>query len=113
MNPEKKSPGIVRLIAGMLLGVLLALLAPIVLMTEMLSLSVVLMLPSIALVVLNRWAGKGPALFSAMLQIMVSSRFLGSTFMWMSFFLTLLPVTLLIRHENKPFFTQLASLMQN
>lgn len=106
MNPENKTPGMMKLLAGMLLGAMLAFLSPIVLMTEMLSLSVVLMLPSIALVALNRWAGKGPALFSAIMQIMVSSRFLGSAFMWMSFFLTLLPVSLLIRHENKPFFTQ-------
>lgn len=107
MNPEKKTPGIGRMIAGMLLGMVLAVLSPVLLMTEMLSLSVVLMLPSIALVVLNRWAGKGPALFSAMMQLVINSRFLGNEFMWISFFLNLLPVALLMRHENKPFFTQI------
>lgn len=107
MNPEYKKIGVGRTIVGMLLGAVLALLSPIVMMTEMLSLVPVIMLPAIALVVLNRWAGRGPALFSAMLQLMFSARFLGNTFMWMAFFLNLLPVTLLMRHENKPFFTQM------
>lgn len=107
LNPEYKKPGIGKTLVGMLAGMVLALLSPIVMMTEMLSLVPVIMLPSIALVALNRWAGKGPALFSAMLQLMFSARFLGNTFMWMAFFLNLLPVTLLMRHENKPFFTQM------
>lgn len=107
MNPENRKPGAGRFLAGMLLGLLLAVLSPLVLMTEMLSLTVVIMLPSIALVALNRWAGRGPALFSAMMQLMFSARLMGSEFMWMSFFLTLLPVALLMRHENKPFFTQI------
>lgn len=107
MNPEYKKPGLGKTLAGMVVGFVLAALSPIVLMSEMLSLVVVIMLPSIALVVLNRWAGRGVALFSAIMQLMFSSRFLGDTFMWMSFFLTLMPLALLVRHENKPFFTQI------
>lgn len=107
MNPEYKKPGLGKTLVGMLAGMVLAFLSPIVIMTEMLSLVPVIMLPAIALIVLNRWAGKGPALFSAMLQLMFCSRFLGNTFMWMAFFLNLLPVALLMRHENKPFFTQM------
>lgn len=91
----------------MLVGLVLAALSPIVLMSEMLSLVMVIMLPAVALVVLNRWAGRGAALFSAIMQLMFSARFLGDTFMWMSFFLTIMPVILLMRHENKPFFTQI------
>lgn len=107
MNPVNKNPGIGKTLAGMLVGFLLAVVSPILMMTQMLSLTAVIMLPAVAVVALNRWAGKGPALFSAMLQLMFSARFLGDTFMWMSFFLTMLPVTLLIRNENKPFFTQI------
>lgn len=107
LNRANDKPGAGRAIAGMLIGMVLAVLSPLVMMTELLSLVVVLMLPSIALVALNRWAGRGAAFFSAMLQLMFSARFLGSAFMWMSFFLTLLPVALLIRNENKLFFTQM------
>lgn len=107
MNPEYKKPGAGKILAGMLLGMLLAVISPLVMMSEMLSLAPVIMLPSIALVALKRWAGGGPALFSSMMQLMISARFLGNTFMWMSFFLMLMPVALLTRHENKPFFTQM------
>lgn len=107
LNPEYKKPGLGKTLVGMLVGMVLAFLSPIVIMTEILSLVPVIMLPAIALIALNRWAGKGPALFSAMLQLMFCSRFLGNTFMWMTFFLNLLPVALLMRHENKPFFTQM------
>lgn len=107
MNPENKKRGVGRMLVGMGLGIVLAILSPVLMMTEALSLTVVLMLPSIALVALNRWAGKAATLSSAMMQMCFSAMLLDGACMWMAFFLTLMPAALVIHYENKPFAVQM------
>ena len=81
--------------------------APMVMMTELLSLTVVLLLPSIGLMLIYHWAGKGPALLSAVLQLVFDAMFFGGAFMWAAFFMTLVPVAVLIRCADRPFFEQM------
>lgn len=76
-------------------------------LSELLSLMVVISLPSIGLMLLYRWAGRTPALLSAVLQLLFDAMFLGSTFMWMAFLMTLFPLAVLIRNENRPFAVQM------
>ena len=107
MNQVKNKPSAGRIIAGCLLAAIIALVAPLMVMTELLSLVMVVLLPSIAVVFLYRWAGKFPALLCAALQMSVAAAYLGTTFMWMTFFMMLMPLVLLFRMEGKPFFAQL------
>ena len=107
MKLENKAPGAGRLIFGCLLGVVLAVFAPVLVLTELFSLTMVVFFPAIALMLLYRWAGLVPALLSAMLQMSLTARMLGGAFVWMAFFTGLLPLILLVRCENKPFFTQM------
>ena len=99
--------GMGRTVAGILLGVLLAVAAPLILLSEVFSLVTVLLLPSIALIALYRWAGRGPAVFSALLMLLVDIRFLGEPLMLAALLATILPPFLLLRVENRPFFQQL------
>lgn len=107
MNREDRRPGWGRALAGSALGVLLALAAPMMMMSELLSLMVVVLVPSIGVVLLYYWAGKGPALLSAVLQILFNALLFGGTFMWAAFFMTLVPVAVLIRSAQRPFFEQM------
>ena len=95
------------MILGSLLAVALALFAPIIILTELMSLQMVILLPSIGVMLLYRWAGKAPAILSGMLQLVFTARLLGSTFMWMAFLAMLLPILVLIRYDKAPFFTRM------
>lgn len=106
MNPETKT-GAGRMILASLLAIVLALFAPIIILTELMSLQMVILLPSIGVMLLYRWAGKAPAVLSGMLQLVFTARLLGSTFMWMAFLTMLLPLLILIRYDKAPFFTRM------
>ena len=99
--------GVGKTIAGVLLGALLAVLAPLILLSEVFSLITVLLVPSIGLVALYRWAGRGPAMFSAILMLMIDFRFIGVPMMLVALLATILPPLILLRVENRPFFDQM------
>ena len=107
MNPENKNPTMGRALIGMVLAFVLAVLSPLLMLTQLFSLLSVIMVPSIGIVLLYRWAGKMPAIFAAMLQMMFTAQFLGSTFMWALFLMTIMPVMVLMRFEKQAFYTQL------
>ena len=107
MNQEKMKPGVGRTLVGCLLAVLLALVAPLMVMTELLSLMMLVLLPSIGVVFLYRWAGRFPAMLCGALQLVTTAMYLGGTFMWIAFFMMLMPLVLLFRSEQKPFFAQM------
>ena len=107
MSQGNIKPGAGKTLAGCLLAVLLALIAPVLVMTELLSLMMVVLLPSVGVVFLYRWAGRFPALLCGALQLAVSAAYLGGTFMWMTLLMMLTPLVLLFRSESKPFFVQL------
>lgn len=107
MNRENTVPGPGRALAGFLLGVLLAIFSPFILLTEIFSLMPVIMVPAIGLVLLCRWSGRAPAMLSGMLLLLFTARMLGTTFMWMIFFMAILPAALLIAFESKPFFARM------
>lgn len=106
MNPENKNAGPGRKLAGCLLGLLLAVIGPLVVLTELLSLMPVLMLPAIGLVFLYRWAGRGPTALSAALQMAFCGMYMGGGAMWSAFFLSVLPLCILFASEKLPFFEQ-------
>lgn len=107
MIEEKKRPGMGRGIAGCVLGAVLAYVSPLALLTELTSLLPVIMLPSVGLALIYRWAGRGPALFSGMMMLMFDAAYFGSTFMWAAFFMTLMPLTAVIRMQRAPFGAQM------
>ena len=107
MSQEKNKPGMGRTLVGCLLAVILAVLSPVLVMTELFSLMMVVLLPSIGVVFLYRWAGRFPAFLCGALQMVVAAAYLGSTYMWMTFFMMLMPLTLLFRMDRKPFFAQM------
>lgn len=96
-----------RLAAGYLLGVLVALAAPMVVLSELLSLLPVIMLPSVGVALLYRWFGSGPALCSAVLQVLVDVMVLGGTGAGIAVCMTLLPLIALAAAARRPFFEQL------
>jgi len=107
LNREIQTRSAGRLILACLLGMLLAMAAPLAMLAEILTLSTVLLLPSIALIWLYRWGGKGPAMLSAVLQMAFTAMMMGTPFMWMAFFTTIFPVFMLASLDKKPFFEQL------
>ena len=107
MNRENVEIGMGRKLAGIALGALLSVAAPILVITEVFSLVTVVLLPAVALVALYRWSGRGPALFSALLILAFDLWFLGVTFMLMALFATILPPLLLLRIEDRPFREQM------
>ena len=107
MSQGKVEIGLGRKIAGIVLGALLAVVAPLFLLTQVFSLMTVVLLPAIGLVILYRWAGRGPALFSAMLMAAIDLRFMGVPMMLVMLLATILPPLLLMRVEDRPFFEQL------
>ena len=107
LNQGNVKIGMGRTVAGILLGMLLAVASPLILLSEVFSLITVLLLPSIALIALYRWAGRGPAMFSTLLMLMVDFRFIGVPLMLAALLATILPPLLLLRVENRPFFQQL------
>jgi len=111
LNPENKFAGPGRMIAGCLLGVLLAVIGPLAMLTEILSLMPVIVLPAIGLVFLYRWAGRGPAALSAALQMAFCGRYLGGEAMWIAFFLSVLPLCMLFASEKLPYFEQMRRLI--
>lgn len=106
MNPETKT-GAGRIVLGSLLAIVLALFAPIIILTELMSLQMVVLVPAIGMMLLYRWAGKVPAVLSAMLQMVFTVQLLGNTFMWMAFLSMILPVLVLIRFDKTSFFTRM------
>lgn len=107
MESENKTIGAGRILVGSLLGVLLAVISPLVVFSEMLLLVLVVLFPAIGVVFLYRWAGMVPALLSMLLQLLIMARALGGTFMWVAFFLLVMPLTILLRFEQKPFWVQM------
>lgn len=107
MNQERVSQGAGRTLIGCLLGAVLALASPLVMITELLSLLVVVSVPAIGLVLLYRWAGRVPALLTGVLMLISHSMYLGTPFMWMTLLMSLIPAALLIRAEDRPFGTQM------
>lgn len=94
-------------VLGILAACLLAILAPMAMLTEILSLTTVLILPSIGLIWIDRWAGKKTAALSAMLMLMFTALMLGGSMMWMMFFTAVLPVIVILRAQQQPFFRQM------
>ena len=107
LSQENVKFGMGRTVAGIVLGVLLAMVAPAFLLTEVFSLMTVVLLPSIALIALYRWAGRGPAMFSSLLMLVVDYRFMGAPLMLVALLATIVPPLLLLRVEDRPFFQQL------
>lgn len=107
MNQGEIRIGLGKRIVGIVLGMVLALLAPMVLLTQVFSLMTVVMLPSIALVILYRWAGRGPALFSAVLMLAFNQWIMGSAWMFVALLAIVLPAIILLRLEDRPFFQQM------
>lgn len=106
MNQGNAKQGVGRTIGGIALGVLLALITPLFLIAEIFSLTTVL-LPAVALVALYRWAGRGPALLSAALTFAFSAMFGGVSFMLMVALMSVLPLFVLMRWQDRPFFEQM------
>lgn len=107
MKQEEKTLGAGRVVAGCLLGVLLAFLLPMTILTEMMALLPVVMLPSIALVALRRISGGVAAALSGAMQLVVACAYMGGAFMWMYFFMAILPVLVVLRLEKRPFAEQM------
>lgn len=107
MNREIQTQGAGRMILACLLGIVLAMAAPLAMLAEIFSLSIVLMLPAIGLIWLYRWGGRGPAMLSAVLQMVLTSQMLSGSFMWVVFFSSIVPVFVLAPMEKKPFFDQM------
>ena len=107
MNQETKPKGAGRLIGACVLAIVLAGLSPIIILSELLSLLVVISVPAVCTMALYRWAGKAPAMLSCALQLVFTAQMLGGTFMWMSFCTSILPLFLLVRCDDKPFFTRM------
>lgn len=107
MKQEEKTIGAGRVAAGCLLGVLLAFLLPMTILTEMTALLPVVMLPSIALVALRRISGGAAAALSGVMQLVVACAYMGGAFMWMYFFMAILPVLVVLRLEKRPFAVQM------
>ena len=107
MNRGDVKIGMGKTIAGIALGALLAVATPMLLLMELFSLTMVVLLPSIALVALYRWAGRGPALFSVILMLAFDYWFMGTSLMLAALFASILPPLVLLRMEDQPFFKQL------
>ncbi len=107
MNQENVRPGAGRIVAGIALGALLALVTPLLLLVELLSPTAAVLLPSVGLVALYRWSGRGTALFSALLTLLSSSWYGGTTLALVTLALSVLPPMILPRWQDKPFFEQL------
>lgn len=102
---EKRSGG--RLALGCLLAVLLVLAAPMAVLTELMSLLPVILAPSVGIALLYRWFGRGPALFAALLQILVDAMLLGVMGMWIAVCASILPLVAMYAASARPFFEQL------
>lgn len=102
---DKKGAG--RLALGCLLAVLLVFAAPMAVLTELMSLLPVILAPSVGIALLYRWFGRGPALFAALLQILVDAMLLGTMGMWIAVCASLLPLLVLYAASARPFFEQL------
>lgn len=108
MNQGEVKIGIGRKIAGFALGVLLALFAPLSLIVEFFSpMAMVLLLPSVALIALHRWSGPASAFCSAVLMMAMSALYGGGALLAVALFLLVLPPMLLLRMQDRPFFSQL------
>ena len=111
------NPG--RTLGGMALGALLALFAPLLLLlalcpsvpqmlvTGAITLAPAVLLPSIGLIALHRWMGRGPAMFSAVLMFTVDFLFMGPMIAFAALLASILPALLLLRWEDRPFFQQM------
>lgn len=96
-----------RLAAGYLLGLLLAIAAPLAVLLELMWLLPVIVVPAVGVALIYRWFGRGPALFSAVLQIFVDAAMLGAMGMWMAVCASLLPLIPVLAASGRPFFEQL------
>ena len=102
---EKKGCGWTAL--GYVLGALLALAAPLAVLSELMWLLPVLLVPSVGIALLYRWFGRGPALCTAILQVMMYAVMLGAMGMWIAISATMLPLIALMLASRRPFFEQL------
>lgn len=107
MNLENYKPDAGKAVAGCLVGIILAVLAPLALLAELFSLMPLVLLPSIGLVFIARWSGRGPAVVAAIMQLIFTGMYLGSAFMWIILFGTVLPLTVLAVGEKRPFHSQM------
>lgn len=105
MNQENQNR-VGRTLLGYLIGTILAVLWPLLMITELMSLMAVIMLPAICMVFILRWSGRLPAIYSAMMLLVFSARYMGEVFLWVSFFSSVLPVLVLERSKSSPFFVQ-------
>ena len=92
---------------GCLLGALLAIAAPLAVLAELMSLLPVILVPSVGIALLYRWFGKGPALFAALLQLLVYAMLLGTMGMWIVVCASILPLLVMLAASARPFFEQL------
>ena len=92
---------------GYLLGALLALAAPLAVLSELMWLLPVILAPSVGVALLYRWFGRGPALCAALLQIVADAMLLGAMGMWIAACASLLPLIALRAVASRPFFEQL------
>lgn len=104
---SKGKLGLGRIVAGVLLGALLAIITPIMLLVELLSPTTAVLLPSVGLIALARWSGRATALSCAVLTLFTSAFFGGVPVMLIVLILSVLPPLLLLRWQDKPFFEQL------
>lgn len=102
-NPKRKA----SLALGVIAAILLAMLAPMAMLTEALSLTTVLILPAIGLIWIDRWAGRKMAALSAVLMLLFTELLLGGPMMWMAFFTAVLPAFVILRAQQQPFFKQM------
>lgn len=107
MNRGNEKIGMGRMVAGVALGALLALLSPVLLLFEIFLPVTVVVWPAVALVALRRWAGRGPALSCAVLMLAAAALLTGGVSALIVLFLTLIPAFAILWAQDKPFFAQL------
>ncbi len=107
MNQGNVKIGAGRVVAAVVLGALLALISPLLLLVELFMPVAVVLLPSVALVALYRWAGRGPALATAVMMVASAALLTGNTFMLIALAMMVLPPLLVLRMQDRPFFEQL------
>lgn len=107
MSQEKRRYGPGRTLIGCLLGYLLAVISPVMLATELTSLLPVLQLPSIGMLLILCYCGRGASVCTGMLLVFFTARRLGATFAWVMLLASVLPLSYLIRKSARPYFEQM------
>ena len=115
MNPNQARTGGGSQALGYLLAVLIALVSPVALVLELMSLMPVLLLSSVAIVYLFGRYGRGPMLCCTLLQMLTHGYFLGSPMIWICMIAMVMPAFAVSREAaaNRPFADQMrASLLR-